>query len=202
MSLGRDLNILLLDAAHPFGNGRTLPMGYLREPVSAINRADIAVLTRADRVGPYILKSNMRAIAGLAPGLPVALAAHRPKSLRQVNNGEETPLSGLAGMRVLAVSGVADPASFALILENLRAKITQSLVYPDHHSYTPSDKCDIQARAKESGAELIVTTEKDAVKLAGLELGGVGLLALGIEMEFIEGEGELIKRLDALFSAG
>jgi len=181
LSLKRDINILLLDAVHPFGNGFTLPMGYLREPVCAAGRADIAVLTRTE------IKAGTGSISKAAPLLPVIKAAHRASSLRGLWGGEDIGLGSLAGARVLQVSGLADPASFSLILQKFSAKITKSLEYPDHHAYSQDDLAEIQAATSETGAEMVVTTEKDAVKLSTLKPVGVKVAVLGIEMEISEG---------------
>jgi tetraacyldisaccharide 4'-kinase len=181
LSLKRDLNILLLDVAHPFGNGFTLPMGYLREPACSIKRAGLIVLTRADTA------SGTGRISEIAPSIPVIRATHKPSGLRGLWDGENADLETLAGARVVAVSGIADPASFSLILQKFNAKMTKSFEYPDHHVYRPSDLAEIEAVAKETGASMAVTTEKDAVKLKMLEPGRLRFMVLGIEMEFIEG---------------
>lgn len=191
MVLHRDLNILLLDAAHPFGNGFTLPMGYLREPKSAVKRADIAVLTRVERA------QGEPMVQGLQPNVPVIKAAYRPRSLHGVWDKAEMGLEGLSGKTVLAVSGIADPGSFTLILQKLNAKITGTIEYPDHYGYTPEDIVSIGAEAARMGAEMVVVTEKDAVKLSRLTPGPCPFLALGIEMDITEGAEplrELIKK--------
>lgn len=184
LDLHRDMDVLLLDAAHPFGNGWTLPMGYLREPQGAAGRADIAVLTRAE---DGLLASGMAKVAGAAPGLPVAASVHRAASLKGPWDGEEAGLGWLAGKRVIAVSGIASPASFALILKGLNAKIADSLDFPDHYAYRQEDVQKMDALAEAAGADAVVTTGKDAVKLSGLAPGRAKYLVLGVELAFING---------------
>ncbi|MBI5190010.1 MAG: tetraacyldisaccharide 4'-kinase [Nitrospirae bacterium] len=179
LDIMRDLDVLLLDAGNPFGNGYTLPMGYLREPRRAAGRADIAVLTRADEGN---LNSGMAKVAGVAPGLPVAGAEHRAESLKSLLDGKELGLSWLSGKRVIAVSGIANPASFALILNGLNAKIAGNIDFSDHHAYRADDIETIDALVESAGAEVAVTTEKDAVKLSGLMPGRARVLVLGIEL--------------------
>jgi len=191
MFVRRDLNILLLDAGRPFGNGFTLPLGYLREPMGAVQRADLVVLTRADIAETADIRAAASSVADIAPAIPVIRAAHRPMRLRGVWGGGDVPLSEIAGRGVLAVSGIADPASFTLILQKLNAKITGSLDYDDHHAYSVLDLKEIEAKAAETGAFMVVTTEKDAVKLKRLAKPGFEMSALCIEMEQIEGEGAL-----------
>ncbi len=188
MALKRDLNLLLLDAARPFGNGFLLPVGCLREPPSAMKRADMVILTRADA------STKNDQITKLAPSIPVIRAVHAAKSLTGLRGGE-MGLERLSGARVAAVSGIADPSSFTLILQKLNATITRSFEYADHHVYGPGDLADIKAAVAGTGADMAVTTKKDAVKLATLETGGLELAVLGIEMEFLDGAEALEARL-------
>jgi len=197
ISLHRDLNILLLDAMHPFGNGRTMPAGYLREPAGAVKRADIVILTRADGI-----KADASYL-GIHRDIPVVRTAHRPKKLYRVWDGDEAEIETLSGNSVYAFSGVADPASFTLILKMLNAKITASSVYPDHHSYKEEDLTEMEARARETGAGFMVTTQKDAVKLAGLKRCMLDVYALEIEIEVVEGADALTDMLaDRITAAG
>jgi len=196
IALKRDLNILLMDARRPFGNGFTLPMGYLREPKSAVKRADLAVLTRSDRASEPELADSAAKISSFAHGLPVIMAAHRPRTLYSLWGKGETALEYLGGKGVVTASGVAEPASFALILEKLNAKITQVFEYPDHHGYTTDDVAEMEAAAVKAGAFAVVTTEKDAVKLAGRKAAGVEFLVLGIGLEITRGA----ETLDALIA--
>ncbi len=191
MALHRDLNILLMDAAHPFGNGFTLPMGYLREPKSAIGRADMVVLTRADMADA---DSARAAVFDVSPKVPVLTAAHRPTGLYDLLTGSTTGLDYLSGRTVLALSALADPSSFTLILQKLNAKIAIALNYPDHHRYTQTDMAEIEAAARNSGG-VVVTTEKDAVKLAGLVPGEMSIFVLAIEVELTQGREALDRAL-------
>jgi len=188
MRLVRDLDIVLLDAARPFGNGRVLPAGYLREPVSAIRRAGAAVLTRADIAGEEKTAETRRRIENISPGLPVFEAAHRPGRLVSVQDGQNTGIEHLAGRDVFAFCGLADPASFTLILKRLNANITGFIGFRDHHRYTDVDIERIMAEAAGSGASMTVTTEKDAVKLSRLVPAGFPLMSLGVDIEFVSGE--------------
>ncbi len=179
LTLKRDLNILLMDAAHPFGNGYTIPLGYLREPAVAAGRADMIVLTRCDSAGPRP--------AVLPPGVPVAKAVYRPSSIYNVWDNRVVGPEELSGRSVFPVAAVADPASFPLILNGLNAKILKGKFYPDHHLYNRNDMSEITAEAMERGADFVVVTEKDAVKLSALGPADIPFLAFGIKMEIIEG---------------
>lgn len=188
LAVERDLDILLLDSAHPFGNGHILPMGYLREPVTAVERADAVMLTRADRVGPGGLDGSMKRIAGLNPSAAVMTAAHVPVRIYGHPEGAEMGFDSLSGVGVFGFSGIGDPASFALILKQLNAKILKFREFSDHHEYTQPELAALAGQAMRSGAGFMVTTEKDAVKLGGFDHPGIRLAVVAVEMAVVTGE--------------
>lgn len=100
---------------------------------------------------------------------------------------------------MLSFCGIANPGSFSLILHKLNAKITGSEEYPDHHSYSLEDVAFLQGKAAKSGAEVLVTTEKDAVKLEGLVPTGTGIYALKAAMEIYNGSELLNISLNRVF---
>ncbi len=168
VQLERDENIVLIDAANPFGNGRLIPRGILREPVSHLSRATAVVLTRCDQVadvGPL-----QATVHRLCPDVSVRCTRHAPASLWQVSDGVPVALDLLQGASVCAVCGIGNPEAFYQTLEFLGAAITHRMAYPDHASIP---------REAFSGAKLVVTTEKDAVRLAAAP---ANVLALGVEL--------------------
>jgi tetraacyldisaccharide 4'-kinase len=190
--LHRDVDLVLLDGTDPFGGGRLLPRGRLREPVVALRRAHAILVTRADQVGD--LASLRCRLEVCAPGVPVAFAVHQPRRLVDLRSGRPMPLEALRGMKVLAVSGIAKPEGFLWTLRQLRAAPAGVLAFPDHHPFTREDRSRMGREAQRVGAECIVTTEKDAVRL-GQELpAGTPTLALGVAITLIEGE-EIVRRL-------
>jgi len=182
IGLARDLDVVLLDAARPFGNGRVLPAGYLREPKSAINRANAVILTRADIAGEEAVAVSRRQLNEISPGLPVFEASHDPRDLFSMSEKRHFPLGHIAGMGVYGFCGLADPSSFTLILKQLSANITGFTGFDDHHRYTGGDLAVLEAAARKAGADVLVTTEKDAVKLTGLVPTEMRLLVLGVDM--------------------
>lgn len=186
--LHRDLDLVMLDATDPFGGGRLLPRGRLREPVAALRRAHAIILSRADQVRE--LAGVRRRLEQIAPGAPQILARHRPAGLADLAGGEAWPLGFLRGRRVLAVSGIANPAGFHRTLMDLGAVAAGTLPFPDHHPYGSDDLRRVQDAAREAGAEVIVTTEKDAVRMPPMgEPGDAGrpILALRVDLEITEG---------------
>src|SRR5262249_5306052 len=159
--LKRDVDLLLVNRERAFGNSRMLPAGPMREPVSAIRRAD-AVIVVSSRCAnsPSISSAAMKELSGSR----IFHAFARPYSLVQPDRGEwlETPIV-LGGRRVLAVSGLADPSGFHAMIREFDGDLMGVLEYPDHHSYTADDWHEIAEAAR--GADLIITTEKDLIKL-------------------------------------
>lgn len=187
LRLHRDLDIVLVDAANPLGYGRLLPSGLLRERPEAIGRADMVVMSHAD-VGRDA-DVAIRAIRPYAPVAPIVRAVHRPVALVDGRSEARLGFEHLVGRRLLAVSGIASPSRFEAMLVQLGACVAAHRIFPDHHRYTSDDLTIIYAAAQDVGASMVVTTEKDMVKLAHLNVvkAGVPLYALSISLELIEG---------------
>ena len=155
--LHRDLNILLLDATRPFGNGWTLPLGLLREPRTAMKRADLALFTRCQSgqtVPDY--------------GLPCCCSRHRLTGFNRLETGDELQLEKLQQGRVAAFAGIADPSAFFDGLQALGIQLVATLALPDHASYAAEAMMmTLEQFATTSTADWLVTTGKDGVKLAG-----------------------------------
>jgi len=178
----RDLDIVLLDSRRPLGNGFLLPRGPLREPPASLERAGIVVLTRSeDRSDPLD-----GSLAGLLAGRPVLRTRIRPTKL-VATDGTEMPLSHLAGRKAFAFAGIARPESFRQTLEGLGACLAGFRALPDHHRYGAENVRQIERALDESGADILVTTEKDGVKLSGLAAFSRRLFCLAIETEILEG---------------
>lgn len=158
LRLHRDLNILLLDCRNPFGNGRTLPAGVLREPRCAVQRADLVILTRC-------AEGETRPDSVAAAGVPVLSAGHHLSGAVPLDGGECRPISALYGERVLAFAGIADPDRFFSGLAELGVDVVGSLSLPDHTVYDERTVAALRQSFRNTGATCLVTTAKDAVKL-------------------------------------
>lgn len=179
LGLRRDLDLLLIDAADPFGGGRLPPDGRLREPLSALSRADAIVFTRIDRGEP-----PAGAVAELArrnPQAPVFTARIRSAGLWD-ERGSPVASSLLAARRFVAVCGIANPGRFAQSIRELDLSAEEVLIFPDHHTYRRRDLEAIRSAADESGGAWILTTEKDAVKLEGKTFLPVVTLRIEVEV--------------------
>ena len=157
--LARDLDILTIDSTQPFGTGKLLPAGTLREPKPALKRADILLLTRTDQAAGSINFEQF------GQGKQVCQTCHQPTRLYQLSTGEECVLYLLNGQHILAVCGIGNPEAFAGTLRQFEPKAVELLAFPDHHRYSLADLNAITARARDIGANIVVTTEKDAQKL-------------------------------------
>jgi tetraacyldisaccharide 4'-kinase len=188
--LARDLDLVLIDVTTPWGHGYLLPRGLLREPVSNLRRANAVVLTRCDQVGPDELAALHQRIAQLAPGITVAETEHRAEGLINEDASEELVL--LRDRPVAAFCGLGNPEAFRRTLNDLGAVLTDFLAFPDHHAYTRADVERLKdwAQAQPDNA-LVVTTQKDLVKLRLRELAGRPLWGVRIRLAFRAGQTEL-----------
>ena len=198
LKVHRDLDIVLVDAVNPLGYGRLLPSGLLRERPEALGRADLLVITHAD--SGRDLDATTRAVRRYAPTAPIALAVHRPLGLIGPRSEECLPPEHLVGQRLLAFSGIANPRSFEATLTQLGAVVLGHRVFPDHYAYSAADLQVLSAAARKAGASLMVTTEKDMVKLTRLDRGkeALPLFAISISLELVEGAEVLDRMLGSL----
>lgn len=163
LRLARDLNIACIDATNPWGGGRLLPYGRLREAPEGLRRADCVVLTRCDQVESVeALRGEVRE---LIDGRPIFESRMRPLRLASLKNGPET--IAVPG-RVGAFCAVGNPASFFESLRGLGYEVGLERAFADHHVYSQGDVDALHQLARETGANALITTAKDAVKLKGM----------------------------------
>jgi tetraacyldisaccharide 4'-kinase len=166
--LHRDLNILLIDGIRPFDNGRMLPAGKLREPVSALRRAECIVVTGIESEDEQFADVAAR-LGQIAPRAKVISARHTPRALHAIEGGIEIDIDSIKAQSVFALSAIARPESFEKTLAETGAVQVGCERFPDHHTYTQEDLVRTENKARACGAEFVVTTEKDRVKIAGLK---------------------------------
>jgi tetraacyldisaccharide 4'-kinase len=198
-SLARDLDVVVLDAADPFGNGRLLPAGPNREPRSALRRAGLLWLSRVDQAEPAALES-LRELAREATGRAPVESRHAPLDVLDGPLSESFGLDALRGKRVLLLAGVARPEGFRRTLAALGAEVAEMRAFPDHHRFEAREIEDALAAAGGARCEVVATTEKDAVRLPP-ELARDPLLrVVRIEAELVAGEDVLAAALDAVLA--
>jgi tetraacyldisaccharide 4'-kinase len=188
-ALARDADVVLVDGISPVGNRRLLPRGPLRERPSALARADLVVARFPDQASPPDLSAWTWA--------PVRAARTRVTGILDPA-GEAAPDAGtsLIGLPVLAVAGIARPERFRDTVAGLGARVAAFAPYPDHAAYGSADAARLAARAREAGAEAVVTTQKDAVKLAPLwPADAVPLRVVAIHLELDDPSGAWVDDL-------
>lgn len=189
LRLARDLDLLLVSAERGFGNGWVLPAGPMRESIGAVARAD-AVVMLSPRPGlqPDLTPSQAARLERMA----MMRGVIEPRALVYPETGRwrAAPAQSLGGRRILAVSGLADPRSFYAMLRELEADLVGVLEYPDHYQYTGSDWQRIWRSA--ATVDLVVTTEKDLVKLERFPFPRNSIAALRLEISMGADEERLL----------
>jgi tetraacyldisaccharide 4'-kinase len=194
-SLARDLDVVVLDAADPFGNGRLLPAGPNREPRSALRRAGLLWLSRVDQAAPPALDA-LRALAREATGRAAVESRYAPVDVLDGALSRTFGPGALRGRRALLLAGVARPEGFRRTLAALGAEVVEMRAFPDHHRYEVGEVEDVLRAADRAGCEVVATTEKDAVRLPRGLAGDPRLRAVRIEAEIVAGEEVLAAALD------
>ena len=191
--LARDLDIVTIDATQPFGYGKLLPAGLLREPVTALGRADAVVITRCDQIQESELAELEQKLKQINPNMIIARSIHAPIRAESTQS-KKIGLESLKDRRVFAFCGIGNPGAFFSTIKELGSYLIGSKIYDDHCRYTEKDISDISAQAKNVKADLILTTQKDWTKLPiENRKSKIGTLFayLAIELRFISGEDKL-----------
>ena len=195
--LGRDLDIVLIDALEPFGFEHVFPRGTLREPLTGLARADVVALSRADSIDAQQRQAIQQRVARLAPEALWCEIVHRPRRLIN-SRGEQQEFSVLENQTIAAFCGIGNPAGFEHTLDQCGFKLSSFRPFGDHHDYTREDIESLGQWANQSGAQVVVCTHKDLVKIQVPRLGEVPLWAVAIEAEFLSGQEEFEARLPAV----
>ena len=198
--IARDFDLVLLDALDPFGAGRLLPRGLLREPVTSLRRAHAVALSRADAVSAARRDEIRRQVAAMAPHALWLELEHRPAALVQHGAASMLPIGSLRGRKVAAFCGIGNPAGFQHTLTACGADVIAMREYPDHFAYPPSevDSLEKWLVTIAPAAESVVCTHKDLVKIPRQNLAGKPLLAVQIAAAFHSGQESLEERLAQL----
>ncbi|MCK4590618.1 MAG: tetraacyldisaccharide 4'-kinase [Candidatus Latescibacteria bacterium] len=185
LKLRRDLDIAVIDAANPFGNGHLLPRGILREPLSSLKRAHLFCLTRVDQARKLGELENR--LNTLNPKTPIVECIHSPCFLRKLPDGPQVGLERLSGRRVVAFSAVGNPEGFEQSLVKLGAQLVGRMRFKDHHRYSVKDLERIARLARNSQAQMVVTTGKDSVNLSQTSVFDIEMWSLEIEIQVVRG---------------
>jgi tetraacyldisaccharide 4'-kinase len=180
---GRRQDVVLVDSQQPFGNEHLFPRGTLREPPSHLSRASVIFITKSDgktadlrqRIGRY------------NPTAGIIECIHAPLYLEDVFTGEQKGLEFLQGRRVASLSGIAQPESFEQSLVKLCGELVYSKRFADHHRFTQQEMLNAINRSKKRQAEIIVTTQKDAVRFPKLDRRDLPIYFMRVEIKILHG---------------
>jgi tetraacyldisaccharide 4'-kinase len=194
--LARDLDLVLIDATRPFGFDHLLPRGLLREPLAALKRADLVLVTRCDQAAAQELteiRRRLRQFRGTEDCVELRFA---PLRLRNAE-GQIQPLSLLRSAACLPFCGIGNPEGFRRTLSALGIEMP-GIVFPDHHFYQSADLERISEAAAARNASLLATTQKDLVKIPHTKLDGRPLWAIEIAAEIVSGNALLERHVERI----
>ncbi|QDT99740.1 tetraacyldisaccharide 4'-kinase [Gimesia aquarii] len=184
--IARNLNIVLIDSLCPWGYGYLLPRGLLREPKSALKRADLVILTRTDQCSQAELENLTSEVEKQVPRNLIVHAEFRPQYLVNAH-GETQLLESVAGKTVVSFCAIGNPEGFKQTLKRAGFQVAGMEVFPDHHHYSQAELNTIGTHATAASADLILTTCKDLVKMSEHKLAGVPVWAVEIGVEITAG---------------
>ncbi len=192
--LHRSVDIVLIDATCPFGYDHMLPRGLLREPVKSLGRADLLILTRVDQVAPADLsftEARLREISG--GGAPLR-CKHAVTSVEHLDGSAvDEPMTG---QRAVLFAGIARPAAFEATVKSLGVDVVGTHWWPDHHHYDGDDLLRLGRDSRYPPHDVLLTTEKDAVKLSTLgQVIEKELLVVKVAIDFLDDGGTMLQRV-------
>jgi tetraacyldisaccharide 4'-kinase len=180
---GRRQDIVLVDCQQPFGNERMLPRGTLREPPSHLARASTIFITKSDGKTAELRKR----IAELNPTAGIIECVHHPLYLEDVFTGQRHDLALIKGRKVASLSGIAQPESFEHNLVSSGSELVYSKRFADHHRFTQQEVLNAINRSKKRQAEMIITTQKDAVRFPKIDRRDLPILFMRVEIKIVAG---------------
>jgi tetraacyldisaccharide 4'-kinase len=180
---GRRQDIVLVDRQQPFGNESLLPRGTLREPPSHLARASVIFITKSDGN-----TGELRArIAQLNSTAGIIECVHSPLYLEDVFTGQRQELNTIQGRKVASLSGIAQPESFEKSLVKIGAELVYSKRFADHHRFSQQEILNAINRGKKRQAEIIITTQKDAVRFPKIDRRDLPFYFMRVEIKIVSG---------------
>jgi tetraacyldisaccharide 4'-kinase len=173
----------LIDCQQPFGNEHLFPRGTLREPPSHLSRASVIFITKSDGKTDLLRER----IAHYNKSAGIIECIHAPLYFEDVFTGERRDLDFLRGQRVASLSGIAQPESFEQSLVTLCRELVYSKRFADHHRFTQQEVLNAINRGKKRQAEIIVTTQKDAVRFPKLDRRDLPIFFMRVEIKILSG---------------
>ena len=203
LKLNRNIDLVLLDYRNPFGNSHLLPRGTLREPISSLARSTVCILTRYSPGDNEVEPSSLAALKKVLPGCPLFKSSHLPYCYKiKTQDAFTSPgfsdfltpndVDEIRNKKVFAFSGIARNDDFRQTVIDFGFNATGFLEFPDHHNYTRQDLDFILDSARNAGARLLITTEKDHVRIARKKALPLDLIVVGVKITFGEKQQDFI----------
>ncbi len=180
---GRRQDVVLVDCQQPFGNEHLFPRGTLREPPSHLARANVIFITKSDG-NTGVLRERITLYNSAAS---IIECVHAPLYFEDVFTGERKDLDFIRGMRVASLSGIAQPESFEQSLVKLCRELVYSKRFADHHRFSQQEILNAINRSKKRQAEVIITTQKDAVRFPKLDRRDLPIYFMRVEIKILSG---------------
>lgn len=191
----RDVEIITLNALNPFGNGKLIPRGILREPPSILKKANILVLNHVNLISPEEKEKLKKKIRELTPDAFLVETCMEPLFLYRAKKRSRIGLDRLKNRRVATFSGVGTPRSFQLLLSQFHIKPVRNFEFEDHHAFTKSELEEIRDVSESSSVEEVITTEKDFYRSREAITEILNPLVLAARLRVLSGEEILTDRL-------
>lgn len=201
LPLERDMEIVVINALAPFGNRHYIPRGILREPLSVLKKANVAVLSHVNLVDSKRLKYLRRAVRAISPGCHILEAYLEPLFFYRPQKNKRVSVQKLEGQKVTTFSAVASPRSFQLLLSQQGIRPSRNFEFTDHHPFTRKELMEIKRVSDSASIEEIVTTEKDYFRAPELISEIVNPLVLATRTQIISGEDYLVARFSQILGA-
>ena len=201
LRLKRDLDVVVIDALNPFGGENLIPRGSLREPLQNLERADLFIISHCDQGNEQTIRSIYKKLDQINHSASVCESIHRPVHFDTIADGSILELEWLKGKRVYALSAIGNPESFSNTLKGLGADLIKHKVFQDHHVYTEEEIEDVISAAQLLGADAIVVTQKDIVKIRKMNIKNANILSLRIEIEITRGVDLYKAAIDRVFKS-
>ena len=192
--LGRTIDIVVIDATCPFGYGHLLPRGLLREPVRGLKRADVVIITRCDQASRAELSRLAARLRRLADRAGLVQCNHRVTAIEWLDG---TPVKEpLAGKRAVLFAAIGHPAAFVTTVQSFGVDVVGTRWWPDHHHYRPADLNALQRSGAWPPHDFLITTEKDAIKLAERKAGeSPKIVVVRVAIDFVDDGGTILQNL-------
>lgn len=199
--LRRDMDILAVDATCPFGYGKMLPAGLLREPLTSLNRAQAAIITRADQANAAQISAIVQTLQRYAPETVIAQTTHKHTHATG-SNGATFDLETLRCKKIFAFCGIGNPEAFFESLTQSGLTVVGQRAFDDHHAYTKAGIESVAAEARQSGADVVLCTDKDWSKCESFlsDKNTPVFASLAMKLDFIAGFDTITQQLETLVS--